>query len=213
MQPLEHPRVSIAEEIANAITHGVGALLAIAALVLLVVFASLYGTAWHVVGFSVFGAMLVILYVMSTLYHSLMGPRVKKLFRKFDHMAIFLLIAGTYTPFCLTALRGWMGWTVLGVVWCCAIAGVVMKAFHTGKAEWISTVLYVVMGWAVVAVIKPVYTSLSFEGFLFLVLGGASYTLGVFFFVKDKMKYSHSIWHLFVLGGSTFHFFAVMSLL
>lgn len=206
---MEHKTPSLGEEIANAITHGVGALMAIAGLVLLVVFSSLYGTAWHITGFSVFGAMLVILYVMSTLYHSLPSPRVKRLFRKFDHMAIFLLIAGTYTPFCLTVLNGWLGWTILGLVWTCAIGGVVLKAFHTGKAEWISTLLYVTMGWAVVFFIKPVYDHMTAPGFLFLVLGGACYTAGVFFFIKEKMKYAHSIWHLFVLGGSVCHWAAV----
>jgi len=204
---------TLGEEIASAITHGVGALLALAGLVLLVVFSSLYGTAWHIVGFTVFGAMLVVLYVMSTLYHSLPSPGVKHLFRKFDHMAIFLLIAGTYTPFCLTVLNGWIGWTIFGLVWACAVGGIVMKAFYTGKGEWISTVLYVIMGWAVIVVIKPVYDHMSPSGFLFLVLGGVCYTGGVFFFVKDNMKYAHSIWHIFVLGGSVFHFFSVMSLL
>ena len=201
------------EEIANAITHGIGALLAIAALVLLTVFSSLYGTAWHITSFAIFGTTLVILYVMSTLYHSLPQPKVKNLFRKFDHMSIFLLIAGTYTPFCLTILNGWLGWTIFGLVWFCAITGVVLKAFYTGKGEIISTILYVTMGWVIVFFIKPVYDQMSTNGFIFLLLGGSFYTLGVFFFVKDKIRYSHSIWHLFVLGGSIFHFFSVMTLL
>jgi hemolysin III len=201
------------EEIANAITHGVGALLATAALVLLIVFSSLEGTAWHITSFTIFGSMLVILYVMSTLYHSLTNLRAKKLFRKFDHMSIFLLIAGTYTPFCLTVLRGWLGWTLFGIVWACAIGGILLKAFYTGKGELISTLLYILMGWIVVFVIKPVYAYMSAEGFSFLVIGGAFYTLGAFFFLKDKIPYNHSIWHLFVLGGSIFHFFAVISLL
>jgi len=201
------------EEIANAITHGIGALLAIAALVLLMVFSSLHGTAWHITSFAIFGATLVILYVMSTLYHSLTQPTVKRLFRKFDHMSIFLLIAGTYTPFCLTILNGWAGWTIFGTVWFCAVAGIVLKAFYTGKGEIISTILYVMMGWMVVFFIKPVYDFMPMDGFVFLLTGGVFYTLGVFFFVKDNVKHSHMIWHVFVLAGSTFHFFSVMTLL
>jgi len=201
------------EEIANAITHGIGFLLAVSALALLIVFSALRGSAWHVSSFSIFGATLVVLYAMSTLYHSLTHLKAKKLFRKFDHMSIFLLIAGTYTPFCLTALRGWIGWTLFGIVWACAIAGIVAKAFHTGKGELLSTILYIVMGWVVIFFIKPVYAYMSPEGFTFLLIGGAFYTLGAYFFIKDKTRYFHSIWHLFVLGGSIFHYFAVVSLL
>lgn len=201
------------EEIANAITHGIGSLLAISALVLLIVFSALQGSAWHVSSFVIFGSTMVVLYVMSTLYHSLTHIRAKKLFRKFDHMSIFLLIAGTYTPFCLTALRGWLGWTIFGIVWACAIGGIVVKAFHTGKGELISTILYIVMGWIIIFFIRPVYESMSVQGFSFLLLGGAFYTLGAFFFIREKIPYNHSIWHLFVLAGSAFHFFAVMSLL
>jgi hemolysin III len=201
------------EEIANAITHGVGALLAISALVLLVVFSALEGTPWHVSSFTIFGSSMVVLYLMSTLYHSLTHLKAKRLFRKFDHMSIFLLIAGTYTPFCLTILRGWLGWTLFGIVWFCAIFGIVLKAFYTGKAEMLSTVLYIVMGWLVLFFIKPVYDYMSFQGFSYLLIGGACYTLGAFFFIKDKIPFYHSIWHLFVLAGSIFHFFAVLSLL
>lgn len=210
---MESPGFSKRDEIASAITHGVGALLAIAGLVLLIVFSSLYGNAWHITSFTIFGAMMVILYTTSTLYHSLTHLRAKKIFRQFDHMAIFLLIAGTYTPFCLTILRGWVGWTLFGIVWSCAIGGVVLKAFRTGKAVLISTFLYVILGWAVIFVIKPIYQSMTPAGFLFLVLGGACYTGGVIFFLKDRIPFFHSIWHLFVLGGSVFHFFAIISLL
>jgi len=205
--------ISKQEEIANAITHGIGALLAIAALVLLIVFSALQGTAWHVSSFTIFGSTMVVLYVMSTLYHSLTHVKAKKLFRKFDHMSIFLLIAGTYTPFCLTVLRGWLGWVIFGIVWGCAIGGIIIKAFITGKGELISTLLYITMGWIIVFFIKPVYTYMSLQGFSFLLIGGACYTLGAFFFMKEKIPYHHSIWHIFVIGGSAFHFFAVMSLL
>jgi hemolysin III len=201
------------DEIANAITHGIGGLLSIAGLVLLIVFSSLYGTTWHIVSFTIFGSMLVLLYCISTLYHSFTNNKVKKLFRQFDHMAIFLLIAGTYTPFCVTILRGWVGWTLLGIIWCCAISGILVKSFFTGKAELMSTILYVLMGWSAVAVIKPLYLNMTPNGFLFLLLGGACYTFGVIFFLRDNIQFNHSIWHTFVLGGSVFHFFSVFTLL
>jgi hemolysin III len=201
------------EEIANAITHGIGAALAIAALVLLVVFSAMKGTAWHVVGFSIFGATLVILYLESTLYHSLTNKKVKRLFRKFDHMSIFLLIAGTYTPFCLTTLRGTMGWIMFAIVWGSTVVGIILKAFLTGKKDKLSTTLYVVMGWLIVIAIKRMYLSMIFSGFLFLVIGGLLYTVGALFYSWDKLKYNHGVWHLFVIGGSVCHFFSVMSLL
>jgi hemolysin III len=201
------------EEIANAVTHGIGTGLAIAALVLLAVISAIEGTASHVVGFTIFGGTLVVLYLASTLYHSMSNQNVKRLFRKFDHMSIFLLIAGTYTPFCLTALPGWVGWTVLSIVWFCAVIGIILKAFYTGKAEGLSTFLYVVMGWLIIPAIKPLYDSVSFHTFLLLMIGGFFYTTGTFFFVKDNNRYYHSVWHLFVLAGSTFHFFSVISLL
>lgn len=201
------------DEIANAITHGVGALLAIAALVLLVVFASLEGNVWHIIGFSTFGATLVILYVASTLYHSITSLRVKKIMRMFDHMSIYLLIAGTYTPFCLLALRGWIGWTLLGAIWGFACIGIALKAFHTGKHEVLSTILYVSMGWAGMAAGKYLYDAMPLHGFLYLLVGGVCYTGGTYFFLKDKTSYFHSIWHLCVMAGSTAHFFSVMTLL
>jgi hemolysin III len=128
-------------------------------------------------------------------------------------MAIFLLIAGTYTPFCLAALQGWMGWTILAIVWTCCVLGIVMKALYIGKKEIISTIAYVVMGWIILFAIKPLYMQISTASFVFLVVGGVSYTAGTFFFLFDRIKYNHSIWHLFVLGGSICHFFSVLSLL
>lgn len=204
---------SIGEEIANAITHGIGALLAIAGLVVLVVLAAMRGNVWHVVSFSIFGSTLVLLYFASTLYHSLTFTRARGLFHKFDHISIYLLIAGTYTPFCLTALRGWIGWTVFGIVWTCAIIGAVIKAISIGSKVRLSTILYVMMGWVILIAIKPLYESMSFNGFVFLIAGGVSYTLGTIFFMRDQVKYNHSVWHVFVLGGSVLHFFAVLSLL
>ena len=204
---------SLGEEIANAITHGVGAGLAVAALVLLVIYASIYGNVWHVTSFAIFGSTLVILYTSSTLYHSLTNERAKALFRKFDHISIFLFIAVTYTPFCLVALNGWLGWTIFSIVWSCAIVGIVFKSIHIGKLELLSTIMYVMMGWIIVFAIKPLWGSMTQTGFIILVLGGISYTAGTLFFIKDKIKYFHSIWHIFVLGGSVLHFFAVMTLL
>jgi hemolysin III len=201
------------EEIANAITHGLGALLAVAGLVILTVFAALRGDAWHIVSFSVFGVTLVILYLASTLYHSFTSEKLKIIFRKLDHMAIYLLIAGTYTPFCLTVLNNWVGWTLFGVVWGSAILGIIVKVFHTGKGELLSTILYVVMGWVAIFAIKPLYESVSLTTFMLLMTGGVFYTAGTYFFTKDRIKYFHSIWHLFVLAGSIFHFFAVLNLL
>lgn len=201
------------EEIANAITHGIGALMAIAALVILTVFSILKGTTWHVVSFSVFGATLVTLYTASTLYHSLTNEKVKILFRKFDHMSIYLLIAGTYTPFCLTVLNNWIGWTLFGIVWGSAILGIVLKSFFTGRKELLSTMLYVLMGWVALIAIKPLFDSVALTTFVLLIGGGVFYTAGTYFFVKDRIKYFHSVWHLFVLAGSIFHFFAVLNLL
>lgn len=201
------------EEIANAVTHGIGTALAIAALVLLIVFSVVKGTAWHVVSFTIFGSTLVILYLESTLYHSLTNKKAKRLFRKFDHMSIYLLIAGTYTPFCLTVLRGPLGWTIFGIVWGCAIIGIVIKAFLVGKKDRLSTVLYIVMGWLIIGTIRRLYLAMPFSGVLFLIIGGVLYTVGAFIYSKDKIMFNHGIWHLFVIGGSVCHFFSVMSLL
>ncbi|GLC30091.1 PAQR family membrane homeostasis protein TrhA [Clostridium omnivorum] len=201
------------EEIANAVTHGIGTALAIAALVLLIVFSAVKGTAWHVVSFTIFGSTLVILYLESTLYHSLTNKKAKRLFRKFDHMSIYLLIAGTYTPFCLTVLRGPLGWTIFGIVWGCAVIGIVIKAFLVGKKDRLSTVLYIVMGWLIIGTIRRLYLTMPFSGILFLVIGGVLYTVGAVIYSKDKIMFNHGIWHLFVIGGSVCHFFSVMSLL
>ena len=205
-------KYSTGEEIANAITHGIGALLAIAALVILVVVAAMRGTVWHVVSFSVFGSTLVLLYFSSTLYHSLTHARAKHIFHKFDHISIYLLIAGTYTPFCLTVLRGWVGWTVFGVVWGCAILGTVIKAITVGKHVKLSTLLYVLMGWVIVLAFKPLWEAMTFNGLVLLIAGGLSYTAGTIFFLRDHVKYNHSAWHLFVIAGSVLHFFTVLTL-
>lgn len=201
------------EETTNAILHGVGLGLAIAALVVLVVLASLSGNAWHIVSFSIYGATLVLLYLSSTLYHGFYAGRAKQLFRIFDHSAIFLLIAGTYTPIALITLHGRLGWIVFGVVWGIAAAGIVGKAFWTNRFAVLSTVLYLSMGWIVLIVAKPLLAHLNTASLVFLGLGGLFYTLGTVFYLWHKLKFHHAIWHLFVLAGSICHFFTILFLL
>jgi len=198
----------LVQELANAITHGIGALLAIAGFVFLFLYAD-GSFGWSI---GVYGTTLVLLYLASTLYHSLSFTRARNLFRKFDHMAIFLLIAGTYTPFCAAALEGWLCWTMLGIVWGCALLGIVLKSLFTGKFEWLSVSIYILTGWLVVLAIKPIYEFLSIEGFVLLISGGMAYTVGTVFYVKSKIPWFHSIWHLWVLAGSVLHFFAVLTL-
>ena len=198
------------EEIANSITHGIGAALSIAALSVLVVFAGLRGDAWRVVSFAIYGATLVLLYLASTFYHVFSNPRVKRVFHVFDHSAIFLLIAGSYTPFCLVTIRGGWGWSLFGVVWGIAIFGIVFKAFFTGRYNFVSTALYIAMGWIAVIAIRPLVAQLPTGAFAWILLGGLSYTVGVVFYAWERLPYGHAIWHLFVLGGSTLHFFAVL---
>lgn len=203
---------TLGEEIANGITHGLGAVLSIAGLVVLVVLAALYGTVWHIVSFSIFGASLIILYTASTLYHSIQIPQVRPILRIIDHSAIFLLIAGTYTPFLLTELRGPWGWTLFGLVWGIALLGIFYKIFFIGKWEVISTLAYVGMGWLCVIAFKQMLATLPPHALAWLVAGGIVYTIGVLFYAIKKIPYNHAIWHLFVLGGSMCHFFAVSAL-
>ena len=204
---------SLGEEIFSAVTHGIGAVLSMFALVLLIVFSAEKGTVWHIVSFSIYGAAMVILYLGSTLYHSFTNLKVKKLFRKIDHMSIYILIAGTYTPFCLTVLRGPIGFTILGVVWSCAVFGIVAKAFNTGKKNKLSTLLYVIMGWIIILAFRNLYNSMPSAGLIYLVAGGLAYTFGALVYLMNKIKFNHGIWHLFVLAGSAFHFLAVLTLM
>ena len=202
---------SAGEEIANSISHAVGLLLAVAALPILVVSAVRNGTAAEVVGASIFGATMVLLYLTSTLYHAVTERRVKRILRIIDHSAIYLLIAGTYTPFTLGVLSGPWGWTLFGLVWGCALAGVCLKAFAGTKFPVLSTWLYVAMGWLALIVIKPLWEALPAWGLVWLVGGGLFYTIGVaFYFVDERVRYTHFIWHLFVLSGTVCHFFAVL---
>ncbi len=199
------------EEIANSLTHGAGLIGSIAALPVLVIAAVGRNDPWQIVGGAVFGATLVLLYLASTLYHAVPAPRVKQMLRVVDHAAIYLLIAGTYTPFTLGALRGPWGWTLLGTIWTLALAGVIAKFTMGFRFPRLSTVLYVVMGWLVVVAIHPLVTNVSPAGLAWLFAGGACYTGGVVFYVTDqRLRYGHALWHLFVVAGSVCHFLAVL---
>lgn len=204
---------SLKEEIANSITHGIGAGLSVAGLTLLVVLAAIYGDVWRIVSFSIFGSTLVILYLASTLYHSFQNPRVKRVLRVLDHASIYLLIAGSYTPFLLVSMRGVWGWTMFGVVWGLALMGVTFKVFFIGRYEVLATAAYVLMGWLCVIAFKEMLVRVPPGGVTFLIIGGVVYTVGVIFYAWHKLPYNHAIWHLFVLGGSICHFFAVINLL
>jgi hemolysin III len=211
------PRYSIGEEIANSITHGVGIVFSIAALGVLTAFASVFGDVWHIVSCSIFAATLILMYTASTLYHSIQLPRAKTILRIFDHSAIFLLIAGTYTPFTLVNLRGAWGWSLFGVIWGLALFGVVFQIIlhlkhNADMRRWVilSLGLYVAMGWAVVVAVKPLFTAVSPKGLLLLLIGGLCYTLGIGFYIWSRLPYHHAVWHIFVLGGSISHFFAIL---
>ena len=197
------------EEKFNIISHAVGLVLSIAALVLLVVFSSIYGSAWHIVSFSIYGASLIVLYSASTFYHYVQSPKLRHRLNIFDHSAIYVLIAGTYTPFTLVVLKGWVGWTIFGVSWGLALAGIILKLFFTGKYDKISTFAYVLMGWVVIFAIKPLVNNLPFEGLMLLLAGGVSYTVGAILYSIKNLKYNHAIFHIFVLLGSFAHFIAV----
>jgi len=198
-----------AEEIANRLTHGLGALLGVAGLVLLVVASARHGTAWHVVSTAIFGTSLVLLYSASTAYHSVAGEGIRRLLRKFDHAAIFVLIAGTYTPFVLVTLRGPWGWSLFGVVWGLAVTGVTLKFWFAGRFRVVSTLIYLGMGWLVMIAIKPLMAALPAGGLKLLVAGGLCYTGGAVFYLWKRLPYHHAIWHLFVLAGSICHWAAV----
>jgi hemolysin III len=203
-------RYSLGEEIANSISHGVGALLAVVGLVVLTVVAALRGNVWHIVGCSVFGAALVLVYTTSTLYHSVQHPRAKAVFRALDHSAIFILIAGTYTPFALVSLHGPWGWSLFGVIWGLAVLGIILQMGVLGRGTAASVLLYVGMGWVVVIVIKPLLDAVALGGIMLLLIGGVAYTAGTGFYVWRRLPYHHALWHGFVLLGSVSHFFAVL---
>jgi hemolysin III len=198
------------EEIANAITHGIGFLLSIPALVMLIIFAVERGTAWHIVSFTIFGVSMILLYLFSTMLHSFKPSKAKNIFAILDHSAIYVLIAGTYTPLMLVSLRNTLGWTLFGIIWGLAIIGIVFKCYFVQRYQIVSTLFYVIMGWLVIIAIKPLYLSLSGAGFGLLLTGGILYSIGAIFYVWNKLPYNHAIWHLFVLAGSGFMYFCVL---
>ncbi|WP_423824016.1 hemolysin III family protein [Salinisphaera sp. SPP-AMP-43] len=201
---------TLGEEIANAVTSGIGTALSIAGLVIMVVYAALEGSVWHIVGVSIFGTSLIFSHLASTLYHSIAPPRAKTVLQLIDHLAIYFLIAGTYTPFTLVNLRGVWGWTLLGLIWALGLAGVIIKTTRLRRVSYLSTSFYVAMGWTVVLVIKPLLDNVAAGGIWLLLLGGLAYTAGVIFYAWERMPYNHAIWHLFVIAGSACHFFAVL---
>jgi hemolysin III len=200
---------TLGEEIAHAVTHGIGVVLSVAGLALLVTYAVLYGDVWHITSCSIYGATLVLLYTASTLYHGIPMPRAKKLLQRFDHAAIFLLIAGTYTPFTLVNLRGSWGWTLFGLVWGVAMIGVLLELLKDERLKWLSLSLYLGLGWLVVIAIKPLIDAVEVGGIILLLAGGLCYSLGVIFYIWRRLAYHHAVWHLFVLAGSVLHFFSV----
>lgn len=197
------------EEKINVISHAVGLALSIAALVLLVVYASKYGSIKHVVSFSIYGASLIVLYAASTMYHYVQSPKLRFRLNIFDHAAIYVLIAGTYTPFTLVVLKGWVGWTIFGVSWGLALLGVILKLFFIGKYDKLSTIAYVLMGWLIIFAIKPLVNNLATAGLIWLLGGGLLYTIGAILYSIRSIKYNHAIFHIFVLLGSFCHFIAV----
>lgn len=200
---------SLMEEIANAITHGIGAALSLVGLTLLVVWAARWGDPWRVVAVSIYGGALVFLYLASTLYHAIQHFATKRVFHILDHVGIALLIAGTYTPIILIQMRDFYGWLFFGLIWGLAVAGASLKAFFTARFVGISTATYVAMGWLAVLLVKPMFTTLGTSGMIWMVAGGLSYSLGVIPFLWKQLPFNHAIWHLFVIGGSVCHFVAI----
>lgn len=203
-------KYSLGEEIANSVSHGIGALLSMVGLGFLIWLSVQYGDVWYVVSTAIYGTSLVLLYSASTLYHAIPHPKAKRVFQLLDHSMIFVLIAGTYTPFALVSLRGPWGWTLFGVVWGIAIAGIILETVKKERIKWLSLSLYLGLGWMAIVVIKPMIDSVPSVGLLFLLAGGLSYSLGVVFYVRKQMLYHHAIWHMFVMAGSALHFCAVL---
>jgi hemolysin III len=201
---------NLIEELVNGITHGIGLALSVVGLVALVVLSILRGNAWHIAGCTTFGVTLVLLYAASTLYHSFHSPRFKRILKILDHTAIYLLIAGTYTPFTLVNLRGFWGWILFGLVWGLSVFGIAWKLVHVERSQIVSTSVYVAMGWLVLIAIKPVMAVVPLSGMVWLFAGGLFYTVGVIFYALKRLPFNHAIWHVFVMAGSVCHYFAVM---
>ena len=203
-------RYTLGEEIFSSVTHGVGSLLSVAGTVVLIVFAAIYSDAWSVVGCAVFGASLIILYCMSTLYHAITNPRAKSFFRIMDHNTIFFLIAGTYTPITISILRGTIGWVLFGIVWGAAVIGIVLNSIDLEKFRKPSVVCYIAMGWVIIIAIRPLLRVMNAWSLWLLVGAGVFYTVGVIFYAIKKVKYFHSVWHIFTVVGSVCHYFSVL---
>ena len=203
-------RYTLGEEIFNAVSHGIGALLSVAGTVILIVTAAQRHDAWAVVASAIYGASLIVLYTMSTLYHAIDNAKAKSFFRVMDHNTIFFLIAGTYTPVTLVPLRGWLGWVLFGIVWGAAIVGIVLNSIDLERFRKPSVVCYVLMGWVVIIAIKPMLDTVSPSALWLLLTGGMLYTFGILFYAVKKVRYFHSIWHLFTLAGSICHYFAIL---
>lgn len=201
---------TLSDELANTLTHGLGLVLSLLGAPGLIVMAARYGDVWHVITCSVYGAALVLLYAASTIYHGVQEPRWKEILRVVDHACIYLLIAGTYTPFTLVTMGGGWGWTLFGLVWGFALLGICFKLLWTGRFEVVSTVTYVLMGWIALVAVYPIVTQFPFGCIVWILAGGISYTVGVIFYALDTRPYMHAIWHLFVLAGSACHYVAVM---
>ena len=197
------------EEKINITTHAIGFILSIVAFVLLVTHANLNGDVWHIVSFSIFGASLIVLYAASTFYHSAKKSELRNRLKILDHASIYILIAGTYTPFTLVTLNGTIGWVIFGTTWGLALTGIILKFFFTGKYNLISTIMYVLMGWVIVFAIKPLINNLPLEGLLWLLAGGIFYTIGAILYSIKKIKFNHAIFHMFVLSGSFCQFMSV----
>lgn len=204
------PSYTLGEEIFNSISHGVGVLVGISALVLLIVFSCIKGSGYSLAAGIVYGVSLIVLYSMSMVYHIVQGEKAKAVLRIFDHCSIFVLIAGTYTPYMLVSLEKPLGWVMFGIIWGMAVFGILLNALNLEKFKKISMVCYIVMGWAIIFTIKPILEAIALPGFLLLLLGGIIYTAGIFFYRAKNHKYMHSVWHLFVLGGSICHYLSIL---
>ena len=210
MSEVSIPEYKLSEELMNSITHGIGAGLAVAALVLCVIKAAAHGGPWAVVGSCLYGVGTIMVYVISCVYHALKKNRGKKVLRVIDHCDIFFMIACTYMPYCLVSLRGVMGWVMFGVIWGLASLGIVFNAIDLEKYEKISVVVYVVLGWGVIVLYKPLVDAVTFTGVMYLIVGGLLYTAGaIIYAIGEKIRYMHSVFHLFVIAGSIFQFFSI----
>lgn len=207
---MKFKRYTIGEEIFSSVTHGVGTLLAVGGTAVLIVLSAIYSDVWSVVGSAIFGASLIILYCMSTLYHSITNEKAKKFFRIMDHNTIFFLIAGTYTPITISILRGWIGWVLFGIVWGAAIIGIILNSIDLEKFRKPSVVCYIAMGWVIIFAVKPLMDAMNSISLWLLIGGGVFYTVGVIFYAIKKVRYFHSIWHIFTLLGSVCHYFSIL---